>query len=319
MMPRREYLCPLLAMLAGAVGLPARAGGAPPIAEYRFNGSGTSATSTGSDPTPVSFFDSTNMPASLYGPGVSGLSGDFAFDNRASTAMGTPGPGGHADQAADNAATDGLKSFTIQGWFKTDGTQAIGRDAALINNLGTGGGWSLRGQGLTGSGNVGNLTLLVNSTEAYSGPGVNFSGPYNATQTWVFFAVSYDGTTSTNNVKFYQGSATIAVTLVATRSLAAGPAGDDDNSLKVGNAAATGVVTKPFDGLLDDVRLFGSATDGSGVLDQPQLESFRSGDAQNTPEPAAGSGFMLLAVSALGIRRKRAGRPSQRRIRQRSA
>src|SRR3954452_4724304 len=90
--PRRGYLWLLWAALANAVALSEFAWGATPIIEYRFNGSGTSAASTGSDTTPVSFFDSTGSAANLYGlagSGVSGLANDLAFDNPASMGMGS--------------------------------------------------------------------------------------------------------------------------------------------------------------------------------------------------------------------------------------
>lgn len=322
MVPRRGYrgyLCPFLAALAGTAYLSPSAVAAPPIAEYRFNGTGTSAANTGSDTTALNFFDATSSPANLYGPagsGVSGLAGDLAFDNRGSSAMGNPGPGGFAAQTADVPATDGLRSFTVQGWFKTEGAQAIGRDAALVNNQGNGGGWSIRSQGRPNSGNVGNLTLMFNDgttiQEVYSAPAVDQSGPYSQTQAWVFFAVSYDGTLTSNNVKFYQGGTASAVTLAATRTLDGGAAGDDDNPLKIGNVAAA--VTRPFDGLMDDVRLFGSAADASGVLDQSTLEGLRQADVLNlnTPEPSTVSGFISLAAPALALRRTRRRRPAAR-------
>src|SRR5215217_7435617 len=89
---RSGYLWPFLAGLASTVALSGFAWGAAPIVEYRFNGTGTSAASTGNDTTSVNFFDGTNSPANLYGPagsGVSGQAGDLAFDNRASTGMGS--------------------------------------------------------------------------------------------------------------------------------------------------------------------------------------------------------------------------------------
>jgi hypothetical protein len=85
-----------------------------------------------------------------------------------------------------------------------------------------------------------------------------------------------------------------------------GPVGDDDNPLKIGNGAGAGTTARPFDGLLDNLRLFGSATDGSGVLNTAELESFRQADVQNvqvSPEPPMAAVLMLLVAPALGLRR----------------
>src|SRR5205085_5209175 len=70
-----------------------------PIFEYRFNETGTSAASTGLDPSPLTFQNSSGVISDLHsaaGLGVSGQVGDRAFDNTASTAMGDTGTGGLA-------------------------------------------------------------------------------------------------------------------------------------------------------------------------------------------------------------------------------
>src|SRR5205823_2401911 len=73
--------------------------------------------------------------------GASGLAGDRAFDNRATTSMGAAG--GKA-QIADRTWFRDLQAFTLTGWFKTDGAQTIGNNASLIEQTDTNGGWSLR-------------------------------------------------------------------------------------------------------------------------------------------------------------------------------
>src|SRR3972149_6706950 len=108
------------------------------ILEYKFNETGSTAPSTGSNATVLILKDSSGAATDLHSAdslGVSGLAGDRAFDNTASTSMG--GSGGMAEQA-DLAAIDTLTSFTLQGWFKTDGSNAIGGgsgDAVLLHNI----------------------------------------------------------------------------------------------------------------------------------------------------------------------------------------
>src|SRR3972149_4055276 len=113
------------------------------ILEYKFDETGTTAPSTGSDVTAVTLRNSGGVATDLHSAdslGVSSLTGDRAFDNTASTSMG--GNGGMAEQA-DLAAIDTLTSFTLQGWFKTDGSTAIGGgsgDAVLLHNISGSGG-----------------------------------------------------------------------------------------------------------------------------------------------------------------------------------
>src|SRR3990172_8404373 len=181
------------------------------ILEYKFNETGTTAPSTGSDATAVTLRDSAGAATDLHsadGLGVSGLTGDRAFDNTASTSMG--GSGGRADQA-DLAAIDTLTSFTLQGWFKTDGSTAIGggigiSKAVLIHNTS---GIAVNAVGFELFGQQGDLKLAVDGSNAST-------SEYGDTQSWVFFAVTYDGTLASNNVKFYKGSRTSTVTQLAT-------------------------------------------------------------------------------------------------------
>jgi MYXO-CTERM domain-containing protein len=275
--------------------------GAPaPILEYRFNDTpGTTAASSGSSATGVGFLNSAGSSVNLYvaDQGVFGL-GDGAFNNSASTAMGNAGTGGRATTGGAVSAIDGLTSFTLQGWFKTAGSTGIGRDAQLINF----GSWNLRAQG---DSVTGNLDLQVTGTsilDAQSTGAFNTNGTYNQTQAWVFFAVTYDGSLSSSNVNFYQGSQAGAVTLVSTRTLNAGPPVSTSASFGIGNVANDS--TRPFDGFLDNIRVYGSKTDGTGVLTLSELETVRQFDL--VPEPSAAG--LAAAGLVLGALRRRRGK-----------
>ena len=72
------------------------------------------------------------------------------------------------------------------------------------------------------------------------------------------------------------------------------------------NPALADANNRPFDGLLDNIRLYGSVSDNTGVLSLISLESIRSSDIAAIPEPSvamlAGIGMVAL-VSLRGRRR----------------
>ena len=245
------------------------------ILEYKFDETGTTAPSTGSNVTAVTLRNSAGAATDLHSAdslGVSGLTGDRAFDNTASSSMG--GSGGRADQA-DLVAIDTLTSFTLQGWFKTDGSTAIGggsgsSQAVLLHNT-SGSGGSAAGFQLFGQ--QGDSKLAVDNGNAST-------SEYGDTQSWIFFAVTYDGSSTSDNVKFYKGSASSEVTLVATQTINKGQVNSDTSGLGIGNESGNN--GSPFDGYLDNVRVYGSQGDNSGVLTLTQLESIRAGDVPPT-------------------------------------
>jgi hypothetical protein len=234
------------------------------ILEYKFNETGTTAPSTGSDATAVTLRNSAGAATDLHSAdslGVSGLTGDRAFDNTTSTSMG--GSGGRADQA-DLVAIDTLTSFTLQGWFKTDEATSLGNNARIFHNVSGSNGFELYGS--SGDFNFG----VDNGNASTSGSN------YGDTQTWIFFAVTYDGTLASNNVKFYKGSGTSTVTQVGTQTVDKSTVDDEKTGLGIGNKSGSSNFS--FDGYLDNIRIFGSQSNNSGVLTLSQLETFRSGD-----------------------------------------
>jgi hypothetical protein len=236
------------------------------LLEYHFNETGTTAASTGTDTTAVTLQNSSGVATDLHSTdtlGVSGLAGDRAFDNTASTGMGNaPATGGRGFQA-DQAAVDGLSSFTLAGWFKS--STALANGAQLFNNTSSGAGFAL-------ANNAGNALILY----------VDGTGGTSATYTsggdvWTFFAVGYDGTLTGNNLKFYRGTTSTGVAQVgSTGTLNKGAVADDANGLTIGNNNAA--FNRPYDGLLDNMRIFGSSIDDSGVVDLTTLESYRAND-----------------------------------------
>jgi hypothetical protein len=165
--------------------------------------------------------------------------------------------------------------------------------AQLFNNTSSLAGFALA------DGGSGTLILYVNGTGGFSSTSFTSGG-----DVWTFFAVSYDGTLTSNNLNFYRGTTTTGVVQVGSAvTLNKGVVANDTNGLSIGNNNAA--FNRPYDGLLDNMRIFGSSTDGSGVVSLATLESYRANDLLAIPEPS--TGVLLLGSFAilLGLRFKR--------------
>ena len=188
----RKVIVALLGVLAVVVVVGQAMGGvAIPILEYKFNETGNTAVSTGSDTTSVDFFSSLNSgtPVDLHtidGGGVSGLAGDRAFDNTSAAGHGPYNAGGIAHHSTDDESIDGLTSFTLTGWLNPD-TVISNNGTIIYNQEPVPNGIYDRGFSLS-AGSYGQLEL-----EAYdfSGPGGHVTSNSVYTETdWFFFAVS---------------------------------------------------------------------------------------------------------------------------------
>jgi hypothetical protein len=272
-----------------------------PILEYRFSETGTTALSTGSTAATLNLRDGNNQPRDLHIPnnGVSG-SGDTSFLLDA-TGMGPPGQGG--DAFAQNVSTiSGLTSFTLQGWFKTRNSgEAFGNHARLyqIDSMVLG----------APIGSTGTMRLDVVDANGIGGSAAASDAVFGAASTWLFFAVTFDGLSVTgNNLNYYVGTTGSAVTSAGSSRVGAdgtpfGPTLGGSGFFLTGDNGAVGTV--PMDGFFDDLRVFGSTSDSSGVLSRSQLEGFRIGDVAGVPEPGT---LTLTALGGLTIILRRRGR-----------
>lgn len=265
------------------------------VLHYDFNDpeNGTSTVSIGSNTATANFRNSANTATNLHGAagsGVSGLTGDLAFDNTASTGMGSAGTGGYA-VASIGTAMDNVTSFTISGWFKSD--TVIGNAARIMEQFNSATSyWRLL------SDTPGRLTLqlatpTMSSTGVTSAPGTAYTG----TNEWIFFAVTYDGTVASNNVRFYVGGVTSGVSQVGSAlTLNGGTLGVNTANLTMGGGTA-----RPYDGFLDDIRIYNATSGNGGVLSLEQLEAVRYAAI---PEPSALT-LLALAVAYMGLTRRR--------------
>jgi|GEM_PF-4010930 len=234
-------------------------------------------------------------PAALgpAGSGVSGAPADLALDNRLANAMGgtANSSGGRATHAADFDSIDGLLKFTIAGWFRTDTLAAIGGNAAVYDNRSGVAGVRVHGDPNT----PGNLVLAVDS-------GSNSSPGFSATQQWVNFAVTYDGTLPQPgpNVFFYAGGIGQPLALVGqgtnTNGSGNDPATNETSPLSIGSRVLFGATdADPFDGFIDNIRVWDT------IVPLATLETIRVGDSV-VPEPAS---LTALAGTALLMLRRR--------------
>ena len=242
-----------------------------PLVEYRFNDSGTTTASTGSSKTVLNLLKNA-IATDLHSSdslGVSGFAGDKALDLTAATGMGTIGGAGNGvARLSSPSFLSNLTSFTLQGWFKPDGT-VIGSNAYLLQTQnGT-------AQIKVNAEYNGKLSLTVDNIAAATASVAS----YSTTSSWTFFAVTYDGTVAADNVTFYVGSVSTSVSQVGTvRSINAGAVNPfGAGNFSVGNSNGT---DRPFDGRIDNFRIFGTLSGSSGVLSLSDLEALRLADLE---------------------------------------
>ena len=265
------------------------------VYNFNDNASGTTTVSTGSNTATATIRNASNVATNLRGAsgsGVSGLSGDYAFDNAAaSTGMGSLGTGGYASTASIGTVMDSTTSFTLSGWMNPQ-TQ-ISSGARIIEQFNTGTSYWRLSSDTAGRLSLAMATPTMSSASITSPAGSAYSG----TGQWTFFAVTYDGTIASNNVKFYVGGTNSAASLVGTVTLNGGTLGINTAGLAMG-----GGPTRPMDALLDNLRIDGVTSGAGGALSLAQLETIRY---SAIPEPSV----LLLIALPIGLgfvlRRKR--------------
>lgn len=258
-----------------------------PMFEYNFNETGSTATNSGTVASRDGVIKNTSgIATDLHtadGGGVSGLAGDRAFDNSASSAMGTSGAGGRID-ITDSVALNGSTGVTVAGWFKTAEETPVGNQSYLLD-LGV---WGSGKAGLLLSRNQnGEVLSTIYGQAATSETLVSAVGAFNETQSWVFLAVTYDSTVSgESNFKIYKGTKDSAATVIADTEASVGAySATTVKVFGIGNVGSANI--RPFDGFIDQVNIYG------GTLTASEIEDLR---LNAIPEPAT---FGLLALGGL--------------------
>jgi len=250
-----------------------------------------------------------------------------------------------------STAVSGLAQWTVSGWYKLSDNEDAGfqggspffqtpGSSEVFTSINPddppqdqiGNGFAVRAHG------TGNLRIAVNSATDWE-DGVTFTnqkagdaGGFDPKGIWVYFAVAYDGNSTTDNVNIYQGfrneaeaaaaglqvgkSFTAGVTLMDTLTIDAGPTNDSegfsmlgrimtdelDNYPGIENPIEEGAIYHWMDALYDNMRV------DSGTLSQSDLENYRATDAIGTPVPEPSSLVLLLGALGCGVAFRRTGR-----------
>lgn len=281
-----------------------RVASATPVFEWKFDETGTTAANTGSAGATA---NALSLRADVYGSatdlhgiagtGVSGLAGDRALNLSALSGHGgtispyTRGPNVWVTNG-NCGPVNGLTTATFSGWFNAD--SPIPSATA----------WE-RTPELFSFGNYSNgieITFAREAAPTKNEVRVHLDGTdvwfdistymaFTDTNKWFFWGFTYDGNLTSNNAKFYIGSASSAVALAGTATMNVGAINTSPSDLSLGTGAGSGTIA--FDGRIDNVRIDGS------VLSQASLEARRGTDV---PEPV---GMVLLAVGGLVCLRRR--------------
>lgn len=189
------------------------------------------------------------------------------------------------------AAFRHLKSFTLSGWINCRGAQVGSGGNRIVTAINQGGdGFDLV---MTGDGR---LQLGVNQwpdgSPARSSARQIPAHPEAPADNWRFFAVTYDATRSPAEVKFYFGAPERPAAWDVTVAYDRGPVGEDIGPLAAGHFNR---LTRPeatdrmFRGMLDEIRIHGSALDAGGALTLEQIRALQgpvNPAASPIPSPA---------------------------------
>jgi len=171
-----------------------------------------------------------------------------------------------------------LRSFTICGWVGPTSLSVGSGGNRIVFNLN----YNRSGFDLVHL-QDGRLRLAVNEwpdgVRNDSSPGKLKAGK------WTFFAVSYDGSGKKNNVCWYFDSPDSPAKLDRKTTYRAGPTGNDNGPLTIGNYNKTihkHGTDRQFRGGMHGIQIFGSKRGSDGALDQPTIRRIQ---ADSTTQP----------------------------------
>lgn len=230
-----------------------------PLVEFTFNSPDLQQTSSGR----TAAQGKAGLPAriGLPGSGVSGKPEDLAFDNTAANGMGgraTEDAGG-VFSVPEVAGAQGLQTMTVALWFKTAVGERLGSGArlAMLGNA-----WSVL------SGAPGRCELSISGTPSAK----SAIDDYAEEGEWIFLAITFDSGSQT--VGFFKGTSHDPVKEVGAVNDYSVRMNSLPGSMMIGNTPS---LNRPFNGYLDNFRLW------SSVVDISDLEALRQSDLGHAP------------------------------------
>jgi hypothetical protein len=269
------------------------------IYEFTFDDplNGTSTASTGALGGSGAFINNSSMPVNLHGAdksGVSGKSGDYAFDNTSSTAGGTPS---NVMTFNGEVFTGGLTSFTVAGWFNVG-----------VSTVYSQGGRILAAPNLTMRFQSSGVAIKLGTNDEFSVTTASYSNlGMHILDEWIFFAVTYDNTEGL--LTLYTGNKTTGslneiMSIAQTKSVSS-----STTDISIGNSKTAW--NRAITGLMDNYRIWAPdstdpAAKSTGALSQAALQSIMTADiaGPGVPEPATTVALLGTAVLLGAVLRK---------------
>lgn len=248
------------------------------LVQYNFDGGNANDTGTGTPANGTLIGANSGFTSST--PGGSGLAystGAGVNDYITTGTTVTPDAGPPAKLASLNA-------FTISMWVNLQAVPVLGD--RLVSTWDGSNGIDFR----INTASATNFPLVL-SVDGATTTSANVTAP--STNTWLFLAVTYDGSVTTGNVRFYTGRTDVAAAqLGGVGNSNAGVVASTGGALQIGGTPATALDRSPS-AFFDDVRIYDT------VLTATELEAVR---ASNIPEPAS---LGLVGLSLLGLMARR--------------
>jgi hypothetical protein len=268
-----KNITPLLISLLALA--PAGASAQTLLLNYNFNNvTGTSVTDASGDGRTGTLFGVASQGSSTSG--LTGVSDNSLNLTSATMAGATVGSGGGVNAGAISS----LQSFTLTLWFNKEVNAISG--TRLMDD----------GTSLLAFTNNGNITFNSSGGTAVGNGTSNPALTNN--NAWVFVAVTYDGSLASSQIKLYSGTSASSAALIAQGNTSLTGIAFSSN-LSFGARYATS--DRGFDGSLDNIRLYGEASGGSGALDLAAINAIRTANLTAIPEPAT----YALAIGALTL------------------